>query len=93
MRQVSNPGRPASASNEKQRTLAPTDFTVRAAGKLQTALAGNDAALFSTDAVYEDMTLRAQVLGRLAIERYLGQCYVLLVVNHEKCFADRGATR
>jgi ketosteroid isomerase-like protein len=48
-----------------------------AAGKLQTAFAGNDtkaaAALFSDDAVYEDMTLRAQVLGKLAIERYLGR--------------------
>jgi hypothetical protein len=31
------------------------------------------AALFSSDAVYEDMTLRAQVLERLAIERYLGR--------------------
>ena len=65
----------------------PTDFkestapdnaapTIRAvAGKLHAALAGNDAkgaaALFSSDAVYEDMTLRTQVLGRLAIERYL----------------------
>jgi ketosteroid isomerase-like protein len=29
------------------------------------------AALFSSDAVYEDMTLRTQILGRLAIERYL----------------------
>jgi len=47
----------------------------RVASKLQAALAGNDAAgaaaLFSSDAVYEDMTLRSQVLGRLAIERYL----------------------
>ena len=67
----------------------PTDFKestapdnasqiVRAvAGKLQAGFAGNDpkraAALFSSDAVYEDMTLRAQVLGRLAIERYLGR--------------------
>jgi len=44
---------------------------------LQAALAGNDAtraaALFSSDAAYEDMTLRAQVLGRLTIERYLGR--------------------
>ena len=67
----------------------PTDFkestapdnaapTIRAAaGTLQTALAGNDAksatVLFSSDAVYEDMTLHTQVLGRLAIERYLGR--------------------
>lgn len=47
------------------------------AGKLHTALAGNDyqsaASLFSNDAVYEDMTLRTQILGRLAIERYLGR--------------------
>jgi len=72
----------------------PTDFkentaldnaapTIRAAaGKLQAALAGNDAkgaaALFSSDAVYEDMTLRAQVLGRLAIERYLGRAVAKL---------------
>ncbi len=47
------------------------------AGKLHAALASNDvasaAALFSYDAIYEDMTLRTQVLGRLAIERYLGR--------------------
>jgi len=72
----------------------PTDFkentaldnaapTIRAAaGKLQAALAGNDAkgaaALFSSDAVYEDMTLRAQVLGHLAIKRYLGRAVAKL---------------
>jgi len=72
----------------------PTDFkestapdnaapTIRAvADKLQSAFAGNDpkgaAALFSSDAVYEDMTLRAQVLGRLAIERYLGRALAKL---------------
>ena len=72
----------------------PTDFkestvpdnaapTIRAAaGQLEAALAGNDAkgatALFSSDAVYEDMTLRAQVLGRLAIERYLGRALAKL---------------
>ena len=48
-----------------------------AANKLHAAFAGNDAkaaaALFSSDAVYEDMTLRTQILGRLAIERYLGR--------------------
>jgi hypothetical protein len=53
-----------------------------AAGKLQAAFAGNDAkgaaALFSSDAVYEDMTLRAQVLGQLAIERYLGRALAKL---------------
>jgi hypothetical protein len=47
------------------------------AGKLHAAMASNDAmgaaALFSSDAVYEDMTLHTQVLGRLAIERYLGR--------------------
>ena len=48
-----------------------------AADKLLAAFAANDAkaaaALFSSDAVYEDMTLRTQILGRLAIERYLGR--------------------
>ena len=72
----------------------PTDFkestapdnaapTIRAvAGNLQAAFAGYNptraAALFSSDAVYEDMTLRAQVLGRLAIERYLGRALAKL---------------
>jgi hypothetical protein len=67
----------------------PTDFkestapdnaaaTIReVAGKLDAAFAGNDAkgaaALFSSDAVYEDTTLRTQVVGRLAIEHYLGR--------------------
>jgi ketosteroid isomerase-like protein len=48
-----------------------------AANRLHAAFAGNDAkaaaALFTSDAVYEDMTLHTQVLGRLAIERYLGR--------------------
>ena len=48
-----------------------------AASKLHAAFARNDAkaaaALFSSDAVYEDLTLRTQILGRLAIERYLGR--------------------
>ena len=48
-----------------------------AADTLHAAFASNDAkaaaALFSSDAVYEDMTLRTQILGRLAIERYLGR--------------------
>ena len=48
-----------------------------AANKLHAAFAGNDAkaavALFRSDAVYEDMTLRTQILGRRAIERYLGR--------------------
>jgi hypothetical protein len=42
---------------------------------LQAAFSAGDAkaatALFSNDAVYEDMALHAQVLGRLEIERYL----------------------
>jgi len=48
-----------------------------AANKLHAALTANDAkaaaALFSSDAFYEDMTLRTQILGRQAIERYLGR--------------------
>jgi hypothetical protein len=52
------------------------------ASKLLAALSGGDhkraAALFSTDAVYEDMTLRTQILGRLAIERYLGRALAKL---------------
>jgi hypothetical protein len=67
----------------------PTDFTdapvpgnaslkIRAAAnRLHAAFAGNDAkaaaALFTSDAVYEDMTLRTHILGRRAIERYLGR--------------------
>ena len=46
-------------------------------GKLQKAFTANDAAaaadLFSNDAVYEDMALHAQILGRLAIKRYLAR--------------------
>ena len=37
-----------------------------------------NAALFSSDAVYEDMTLRTQILGRPAIERYLGRALAKL---------------
>jgi ketosteroid isomerase-like protein len=52
------------------------------ASKLHAAMASNDAtgaaALFSNDAAYEDMTLRTQVLGRLAIERYLGRALAKL---------------
>ena len=47
------------------------------AGKLQHAFAAGDAAgaaaMFSNDAVYEDMALHGQVLGRLAIQRYLSR--------------------
>ena len=47
------------------------------AGKLQQAFSAGDAAaaaaLFSPDATYEDMALHSQVLGRLAIQRYLGR--------------------
>ena len=50
-----------------------------AANRLHAAFAGNDAkaaaALFTGDAVYGDMTLHTQVLGRLAIERYLGRSF------------------
>lgn len=65
----------------------PTDFhdTVGAASPgltaaaqaLQTAFATGDAAtaaaLFAPDAVYEDMALHTQILGRLAIGRYLAR--------------------
>jgi hypothetical protein len=65
----------------------PTDFhdnIGNAAGRiadtakaLQAAFSAGDAraaaALFSMDAVYEDMALHSQVLGRLAIERYLAR--------------------
>jgi hypothetical protein len=47
------------------------------AKRLQAAYAAGDAkaaaAMFSPDAVYEDMALHSQVLGRLAIERYLAR--------------------
>jgi len=47
------------------------------AKSLQEAFAGGDAmaatALFTPDAVYEDMALHAQILGRLAIGRYLAR--------------------
>jgi hypothetical protein len=63
----------------------PTDFhddvgnatgrIAETAAKLQKAFAAGDAAaaaaLFSPDAVYEDMALHGQILGRLAIQRYL----------------------
>lgn len=52
------------------------------ASTLHAALASNDyqsaASLFSSDAVYEDMTLRTQVPGRLAIERYLRRALATL---------------
>jgi hypothetical protein len=45
------------------------------ARRLQAAFSAGDAkaaaALFSNDAAYEDMALHSQILGRLAIERYL----------------------
>jgi len=47
------------------------------AAKLATAFAADDSAsataLFGNDAVYEDMALHAQILGRLAIGRYLAR--------------------
>lgn len=52
------------------------------ANKLHAAFAANDAtsaaALFSSDAVYEDMTLRTHILGRLAIGRYLRRALTTL---------------
>jgi hypothetical protein len=50
---------------------------ISTATKLQNAFAAGDSeaasGLFSYDAVYEDMTLRAQLLGRAEIERYLNR--------------------
>lgn len=47
------------------------------AHRLQQAFSSGDAAaaaaLFSPDAVYEDMALHSQILGRLAIQRYLAR--------------------
>ena len=47
------------------------------ATKLQLAFAAGNAAgaaaMFSSDAVYEDMALHGQILGRLAIQRYLAR--------------------
>lgn len=65
----------------------PTDFhdgvggasgrIAETAGKLQAAFTAGDAkaaaAMFSNDAVYEDMALHGQLLGRLVIGRYLGR--------------------
>jgi ketosteroid isomerase-like protein len=67
----------------------PTEFSVKVTGenasakmqetarKLAAAFAGANAkeaaAMFSYDAVYEDMALRARVAGLAAIERYLGR--------------------
>lgn len=52
------------------------------ASKLHAAFANNDAklasAMFSDDAVYEDMTLRTQVMGKLAIKRYLARALAKL---------------
>jgi len=60
-----------------------------AASKLSAAMAGQDAAgaaaLFSNDAVYEDQALRTQIVGKLAIERYLGRAL-------RKLPAGRGAS-
>jgi hypothetical protein len=65
----------------------PTDFhddvgnatgrIAETARKLQQSFAAGDAAgaaaMFSNDAVYEDMALHGQILGRLAIQRYLAR--------------------
>ena len=45
---------------------------------LSTGNHGAAAALFSSDAVYEDMALRVQVQGRQAIQRYLSRTVMLL---------------
>jgi hypothetical protein len=54
-----------------------SDLIVAKAEQLQNAFGTGDVAsataLFSPDAVYEDMALHAQILGRLAIERYLNR--------------------
>ncbi len=79
-------GRSSGAKNSIGPTY-PTDFhdavgnaTGRIAdvsGGLQRAFAAGDAAgaaaMFSNDAVYEDMGLHAQILGRLAIQRYFAR--------------------
>ena len=53
-----------------------------AARGLHDALSGGDhegaRAIFAYDAVYEDMALRTQLIGRLAIGRYLGRTLELL---------------
>ncbi len=62
-----------------------------AANNLHTAITNQDAAaaaqLFSADAVYEDMTLRTQILGRLAIERYLDRVLVAVPYGVGSTFA------
>jgi hypothetical protein len=77
-------GRSSGAKNTIGPTY-PTDFhddvgnatgrIADVAGKLQQAFASGDAdgaaALFAPDAVFEDMALHSQILGRLAITRYL----------------------
>ena len=79
-------GRSSGAKNTIGPTY-PTDFhdsvgnaTGRIAdtvAKLQHAFAAGNAAgaaaLFSSDAVYEDMAMHGQILGRLAIQRYLSR--------------------
>lgn len=47
------------------------DVAVQLTGAFAAGDAKAAAAVFSNDAVYEDMALHAQILGRLAIERYL----------------------
>jgi hypothetical protein len=54
-----------------------TGHIANVVGTLQAAFSAGDphgaAAQFSNDAVFEDMALHTQILGRLAIERYLGR--------------------
>lgn len=87
-------GWPNSFGIPKLLLSVPTDYRVadvgeRADPKLQQAAkslitamsSGNAAAataLFSVDAIYEDMALRTQVQGRLAIGRYLSRSLALL---------------
>jgi hypothetical protein len=56
------------------------------ARKLQSAFDAGDAAgaaaMFSNDAVYEDMALHAQLLGRLAIQRYLSRALTKVPYGH-----------
>jgi ketosteroid isomerase-like protein len=80
------PGTHLSPTNFKESSVADNaSARIReAATNLQAAFAGNDAkraaSLFSYDAAYEDMTLRTQILGRSAIERYLGRTLGKLTV-------------
>jgi hypothetical protein len=49
------------------------DTAKKLAQAFAAADAGTSTAMFSNDAVYEDMALHTQILGRLAIQRYLAR--------------------